>query len=107
MDKRKPTYQLTEIKHLVSEKRFYLTGSASKTADLLGFTENKIQATILELTSQEFYKSVSEYRNYKVWQDVYKKSVGDLRLYIKLKIIEVKGKSVVIMSFKEDESISL
>jgi len=107
MEKRKPTYQLTEIKRLAAEKRVHVVGSASKTADLLGFSEVRIHKTILSLETRDFYKAVTAYKNHRVWQDVYRKVIGNLQVYIKLKIVKLDGKFLVIVSFKEDESSEL
>lgn len=104
MDKRKPTYQLTEVRRLIIEERFKLSNSARKAIDLLGFSKTKIKETILELESKDFYKSTTEYANHKVWQDVYKKTVRNVRLYIKLKVVKINGQLLLITSFKEDES---
>ncbi len=101
MEKRKPTYQLTEIKELVSEGRFRLTLTAKKSADTLGITTNGVKETILALEAKHFYKSMTEYANHTVWQDVYRKTVAEKELYIKLKMTRIKEKIVLILSFKE------
>ena len=104
MDKSKPTYRLEDIRRLICEGACRLTITARKTATSIGFSETEVQDTVLSLETNNFYKSVTEYRNHRVWQDVYKKTVGDLKLYIKLKIVNIRGQLLVIMSFKEDES---
>ena len=101
MDKRKPTYQLTEVKQLVSEGQFKLTMSARETAYSLGFTKKVVRGTLLALEPKNFYKSTTEYVNHTAWQDVYRKTVDDKDLYIKLKITHINGKILLILSFKE------
>lgn len=66
MDKRKPTYQLTEVRRLVSKGFFDFSTSAWKTVNALEFSETDIQDVILSLESKDFYKSVSEYRNHRI-----------------------------------------
>ena len=101
MEKRKPTYQLTEIKELVHEGRFRLTLTAKESADMSGITKNGVKETILALEAKHFYKSMTEYSNHTVWHDVYRKSVADKEVYIKLKMTRINGKIVLILSFEE------
>lgn len=104
MEKRKPTYQLTEVKRLATEGFFDFSIAAWETANALKFSEIDVRNVILRLESRDFYKSVSEYREHQVWQDVYKKQVGNSKIYIKFKIVKVEERFLLIMSFKKDES---
>jgi motility quorum-sensing regulator/GCU-specific mRNA interferase toxin len=87
VDKRKPTYRLEQIRHLAEQGRCKLTITAQQTADGLGFSQTEVQHSIAQLTARDFYKSVTEYRNARVWQDVYKTTVNAVDIYIKLKVI--------------------
>lgn len=53
------------------------------------------------LTTADFYKSMTTHADYRVWQDVYRPRattpVGKTDLYIKLTVID----DVLIVSFKE------
>ncbi len=101
MDKRKPTYRLKEIQHLAGHGHCKLTITAQQTADALGFSRTEVQQIIAQLSARDFYKSVSEYRNVRVWQDVYKTPIQDINLYIKLKVIGDGSQLLLILSFKE------
>ena len=83
MEKRKPTYQLTEVKRLVLEEQWKIATSAKRTIDALGFSQADIQTILLELSPKDFYKSMTEYAHSTAWQDVYKKTAGLARLYLK------------------------
>lgn len=100
MDKRKPTYFLTEVQQLAAEGRFKLTISAQKTADTLGFSKKAVQDVLVTLEPKNFYKSTTEYENHAVWQDVYRKMVNDVEIYVKLKVSSIDGKLLLILSFK-------
>ncbi|MDM8515890.1 type II toxin-antitoxin system MqsR family toxin [Desulfobacterales bacterium HSG16] len=102
MDKRKPTYRLEEIRQLAEQGLCRLTMTAQRTADSLGFSQTEVQHIISQLDSRDFYKSVNEYQNPRVWQDVYKKTVCDINLYIKLKVIDDGNHLIFILSFKEE-----
>lgn len=54
-------------------------------------------AVVRELTSADFYKSMTTHADHRTWQDVYrpKTAVGDV--YLKLTVID----DVLIVSFKE------
>lgn len=102
MEKLKPTYQLDDVKRLIREKRCNLTFKAKRSAHSLGLSETEAKEFILTLETKDFFKSITEYFNHKVWQDVYKKTHREINLYIKLKISEHKGQYLLILSFKPD-----
>lgn len=101
MDKKKPTYLLHDIQRLAKTGSCTLTITAQRTADALGFSQSEVADVLMILESRDFYKSVSEYHNHQVWQDVYKRTVGDTKLYIKVKVIKRGGQLLLVMSFKE------
>jgi hypothetical protein len=104
LDKRKPTYRLSEIKDLIRQGACVVTGSATKTAYSIGFSDTGVKDTVLELEHGNFYKSTTENANQAAWQDVYKILKNNMNLYIKLKITVLNRRALLILSFKGDES---
>lgn len=101
MDKRKPTYRLEQIRDLAEQGRCKLTITAQQTADALGFSQTEVLHIIAQLNAQDFYKSVTEYHNTRVWQDVYKTTVHAVNIYIKLKVVGEGAQLLLVLSFKE------
>ena len=102
MEKRKPHYVLEEIKELLSDENSrIITRRDRKEAVSLGYADDESMVErVQELHRSEFDKSMTSYKNVKLWQDVYKTWDGDMGLYIKLqKSPDGKG---VIVSFKKD-----
>lgn len=100
MDKYSPTYNLKQVKRLIVAQQIEpIHLSAWTSASAIGFSQIEAYEEILNLQKQHFYKSVSEYSNPKVWQDVYKKDIRGVLIYIKFKITE-DGK-FLLTSFKE------
>ncbi len=97
MEKSKPHCPLSTVKSLVRAGKLHLTVTAQTDAARLGFTRQSVAEEILRLERQEFYKSMTTYRNSAVWQDVYRHSSRAGMLYIKLTVIE----DVLVVSFKE------
>jgi motility quorum-sensing regulator / GCU-specific mRNA interferase toxin len=54
-------------------------------------------AVVLELTTAEFYKSMTTHADHRVWQDVYRPVTRFGAVYLKLTVIE----DVLVVSFKE------
>jgi hypothetical protein len=104
MDLRKPKYLLEEVKRLIAEGRYTVTLTAQKSAHTLGFSKTLVAAVVSSLDRGDFDKTTTENLNHKVWQDVYRKTVNGLSLYIKLKVTRIEGKQVLIVSFKRDEN---
>ena len=98
-DKSKPTYLLSHVKEL----KITLTNKARNTAHSIGFTDTEVKDVILYLTFKDFDKSTTEsYHHHQIWQDVYKITINDRKLYIKFKI---HNNEVLVTSFKEDRDI--
>ncbi len=99
MEKRRPHYDLAEVKRLVSnpDTRF-LTASARAGALLMGMTTADVVQVVQDLRAGDFFKSMTSYRSSKVWHDVYKPAVRGWTVYMKVQIVEQMG---VVISFKE------
>lgn len=104
MEKRKPHYDLSKIKELISiESTRIITAITHKNAARLGYMDvDAILDVIYRLKRRHFYKSMTVYRNPGLWQDVYKIEDEDknIKLYIKLQITKGEG---IIIQFKRDE----
>lgn len=100
MEKRRPTYDLSEIKTtLGSVESLAMTTSALRDATALGFDRYAIAETILGIDRRMFFKSMTTFADYHVWQDVYHVPARDHLLYVKFQadvVTEFK-----VMSFKD------
>ncbi len=104
-EKRKPHYNLEELKELVRKERWIVTRKAEMGAVELGFSHCEIREIILNLRREDFYKSMTSYRNHKLWQDVYKPRVLSNEEYIELylKLQKSSDEKCVVISFKRSE----
>jgi motility quorum-sensing regulator / GCU-specific mRNA interferase toxin len=105
MDLSKPRYLLEEVKRLIAEGHYAITLTALQSAHSLGFSKTLVADVVLGLNKGDFDKTTTDNRNHKVWQDVYRKTVNGLNLYIKLKITSTDDKQVLVLSFKRDENV--
>ena len=105
MELKKVRFPLPSVKKLITEKRqnCRLTTKAEQTAHSIGYSKTQVLEAILQLEAKDFFKSMNEYRNHRAWQDVYKKRFGNINIYIKLKIIQLNGEELLVLSFKRDE----
>ena len=79
MEKYKPSYILKEIKDVIRKgKNVPPNLNVVRDINDLGLSETEAYDIILELEVSEFHKSMTEYFNHKVWQDVYKKKIEKL-----------------------------
>jgi motility quorum-sensing regulator/GCU-specific mRNA interferase toxin len=103
-DKRRPHYLLDEIKKLFRrEKTRIIRNVAHKGAVSEGYmTPQEIESVISKLTADNFYKSMTAYQDYQIWQDVYKFDDGEKQLYIKLQL-SFDGRKAILIQFKKDE----
>lgn len=95
MDKFTPAYDLEAFKRSQFEiKRSAMLGAAS-----LGFKQNDIYQAVSLMERKHFYKSMTSYQDYRIWQDVYHVPYRDIMLYIKF----TKGTltDFTLLSFKE------
>ena len=99
MEKKKPHYNLEQIKHLIRLNQVRITYKASEMAEVdFGLTEKSIIKQVLDISIFDFYKSMTSHSNYKIWQDVYHKPINAKAAYIKLQIV---NETTVIIQFKE------
>ena len=99
-EKRKPTYDLEAFKSVFSNvDKLSVTGTAVRSAAALGFGRVEIVAMIQTIRREHFYKSMTSYADYRLWQDVYfvPSPVGDL--YVKFTADTVT--EFKLLSFKE------
>lgn len=103
-EKRKPHYVLRDFKVFFrSEKTRHITQLAYKGAVSEGYTTvEDIGGVIDRLCSEHFYKSMTAYNDYKLWQDVYKFTDDEKPLYIKLQF-SVDGRKAILVQMKRDE----
>lgn len=106
MEEKQPTYDLSYIRRLIDDGNIRPTDKVHQDAYGLGFSTTEMIEVVYGLENKDFYKSMpSKSKKYgDKWQDVYKKTVRGIPLYIKFKVWEFFGVRVVIMSFKEDLS---
>jgi motility quorum-sensing regulator/GCU-specific mRNA interferase toxin len=97
MEQQKPRHDLAEVKRLVRTGRVIVSGVALIGARTLGMSYNDILDTVLLLKRDDFYKSMTAYRNHRLWQDVYRPQTSAGPIYLKLTIED----GVVVLSFKE------
>ncbi|NEW60027.1 type II toxin-antitoxin system MqsR family toxin [Sulfurovum sp. bin170] len=97
MEKRVAHYSLESIKKLIVEDNYIVTLSARQSYTELGLSDDEILKIIDGLKTSNLYKSMTSYRNHKLWHDVYHSSYRGIELYIKLQI----KKDAIIISFKE------
>jgi motility quorum-sensing regulator/GCU-specific mRNA interferase toxin len=98
MEKKRPHYNLTTIQEFIKEKKYFITKTAYKGAFALNFDEDDILNAVINLTNNNFYKSMTTNTDHKKWQDVYYLTYKSVKLYIKLQLID----EAIVISFKEN-----
>ncbi|MEK7245571.1 MAG: type II toxin-antitoxin system MqsR family toxin [Pseudomonadota bacterium] len=84
VEKRKPTYDLAAIQKQFGEPDGYrITVSAQDFAFSLGLDRGGVVALVQSIERRHFYKSMTTYRDHRIWQDVYHAGHGKLTLYVK------------------------
>ena len=101
MDKLTRSYSLENIKELIKKNKVIHNSRVISQANDLGFSETEVHDAILNLEKESFYKSTTEYYNPHIWQDVYKKVINKVPVYIKFQVTEGE---FLLRSFKKDES---
>ena len=99
MEKHTAHCKLHIVKALIEAGRVTATGTATAGARAVGI--NTLQGmcdVVMNLTTKNFYKSMTTHANHQVWQDVYHGGTADgVALYVKLTVID----DLLIVSFKE------
>jgi motility quorum-sensing regulator/GCU-specific mRNA interferase toxin len=99
-EKRKPTYDLEAFKAACSTvERLNITEIAVVNAAALNFGKPEIVEIIQTMQKPHFYKSMTSYRNHRIWQDVYHVPSEAGLLYVKFTADAVT--EFVLLSFKE------
>lgn len=91
----RPTFDLEEFK----ASDYSITKTALHGAMLLGMDDEDIDATIASMKREHFYKSMTAYKDSKIWQDVYHVPYEDKILYIKFTKEAIS--EFTLLSFKE------
>ena len=97
-----PKYDLDKIKKLLCDScKYYVTMEAHRGAAEMGYTDDEAIIDVVENIEQDdFYKSMLAEKVPGLWQDVYRVTDNDKKVYIKLQISK-DGKKVVIVQFKK------
>ncbi|MCX7096385.1 MAG: type II toxin-antitoxin system MqsR family toxin [Methylococcales bacterium] len=97
MEKQTPHCKLSVVKALVEAGNVRATKAAREGGTALGLDFDSMIAVVLELTSANFYKSMTTHADHRLWQDVYRPVTPIGEIYLKLTVID----DVLIVSFKE------
>jgi motility quorum-sensing regulator / GCU-specific mRNA interferase toxin len=97
MEKKTPHCKLTKVKSLLAQGQVRTTQSARQGAIALGFDFDDMIGVVSQLTSRDFYKSMTTHADHTIWQDVYRPLTVAGDVYLKLTVID----DVLIVSFKE------
>ena len=100
MEKRKPHYPLKAIKSAFGDPaRLNRSVVSRQGADDLDMDDADVVAVIQALSNSDFDKSMTSQVDNKIWQDVYKPTVGDRSLYVKFTLDQQQ--EFLLISFKE------
>jgi motility quorum-sensing regulator / GCU-specific mRNA interferase toxin len=101
MEKRRPHYDLDEVKALVADPFIQpFTATARREGTALGLKPQDMREIVLSLTQADFYKSMTTFYDNRVWQDVYHSATREGQaLYIK--ITGYKDGRPPVVSFKK------
>lgn len=100
MEKRKPHYELEEVKSVV--RRFGInafTVTARNGAALMGLNEVGAVSVVLGMGRNDFYKSMTTHADSRNWQDVYRVMTPTGKVaYVKV----TSRDGAVVIQFKEE-----
>ena len=100
MEKRKPHYALETIKAAFADAASLNRSFVSRQgADELDMDDAAVVAVIQGLSAGDFDKSMTSMADHRVWQDVYKPSVGRRTIYVKFTLDAQQAPFLI--SFKE------
>jgi motility quorum-sensing regulator/GCU-specific mRNA interferase toxin len=97
MEKKKPHYDLQQVKNLCTAGLVRATTVAKSGAAKMGLDMDDMIQVLNSLDQQDFYKSMTSYEDHTIWHDVYRPQVQDKNVYLKL----CAPGTVIIISFKE------
>ena len=97
MEKNTPHCKLAIVKALVHAEKVRTTQNALTGAAALGLDFDDMLAVVMNLSSSDFYKSMTTHANHQIWQDVYRPKTAVGEIYLKLTVMD----DVLIVSFKE------
>ena len=98
MEKNIPHYPLAEIQvQMTTVQEMNLTVSARTGIRAVSMAQADALAVVLELTRNNFYKSMTTHANHRIWQDVYHGQYNGAALYIKFQ----RAGDFFVVSFKE------
>ena len=96
MEKSTAHYKLAQVRALIAERRVVFTAAAAQGHQAMSMSRAEALAVVEKLGSADFYKSMTTYRDHRIWQDVYHPSTPYGSLYVKL---TVEG-DLLVVSFK-------
>lgn len=96
MEKSTAHYKLAHVRALIAERRVVFTASAARGHQAMSMSRAEALTVVDKLVSADFYKSMTTYRDHRVWQDVYHPRTPFGSLYVKL---TVQG-DLLVVSFK-------
>jgi motility quorum-sensing regulator/GCU-specific mRNA interferase toxin len=100
VEKKRATYDLEAIKLVLgSVETLAMTTSALSDALSLGFDRGGVAEVMTTIERNMFYKSMTTFADYRVWQDVYHVPARGMVLYVKFQADVVT--QFTVMSFKE------
>jgi len=97
MEKWTPHYRLSIVKSMIQAGKVSIGKVARRGGKALGFERSEMVDVVMALTLKDFYKSMTTYVDYKVWQDVYHPVTKAGLVYLKLTVTD----DVQLVSFKE------
>lgn len=96
MEKSTAHYKLAQVRVLITERRVRFTETATWGFRQMGLTRREALEVIASMQSADLYKSMTTYRDHKLWQDVYHPSTPYGAAYIKLMVLD----GLLVVSFK-------
>lgn len=94
-EKCEPTYDLAQIQRLAKAKRYVVLSGARTGLFLLRWDEDDMVDCILGLGRSDFYKSMPSKQAPGTFQDVYRPTYLEVKLYVKLQL-NTEARAVII-----------
>lgn len=96
MEKSTAHYKLERVRALIAEGRVAFTASAARDHQAMAMSRGEAVAVVSKLCPGDFHKSMTTYRDHRVWQDVYHPRTPYGSLYVKLTV----ESELLVVSFK-------